>query len=231
MGAMPPGTERHRSLALASLVESFGNRPRLHVLDLGPAVGGTVEFLASHHCKVYIQDIYPILTPGTGADSRARMGMAAPAERAVVREARDTWEARQEREEQEAAVASRRMQLSHLLEFPADTRFDAVLAWDLLNYLERDEVAALARQLEHYCRPGALLFALISILKTIPDEPQRFRILDKETLAYESRSAAVRPCPRYAPAELNELLRGFQLDRSFLLRHGMQEYLFSRDKG
>ena len=81
---------------------------------------------------------------------------------------------------------------------------------------------------EERFQPGATLFALISILKQIPAEPMRFRILDQETLAYEARTAATRPCPRYAPAELNELLRGFRLDRSFLMRHGIQEYLFAR---
>ena len=59
----------------------------------------------------------------------------------------------------------------------------------------------------------------------------RFRILDQEHLAYEIRTASLRPCPRYAPAELNELLRGFRLDRSFLMRHGTQEYLFARQAG
>ena len=38
-----------------------------------------------------------------------------------------------------------------------------------------------------------------------------------------------RPGPRFAPAELNELLRGFRVDRPFLLRHGIQEYLFMRE--
>ena len=38
--------ESHRSLGLASLLEGFAGRPRLQVLDLGPAVGDNVEFLS-----------------------------------------------------------------------------------------------------------------------------------------------------------------------------------------
>jgi len=223
--------ESHRSLGLASLLEAFAGRPRLHVLDLGPAVGDNIEFLSRFGCKLYIQDLYPAIVPWQHAMSGLPTPGAATVatiDRAAVREARETWEARppgQGGDDEEPGLADR---FGQLLSFPDDTCFDAVLVWDLINYLERREVAALARQLARFCRPGAQLFALISILKQIPAEPLRFRILDQEHLAYETRTSAVRPCPRYAPAELSELLRGFRLDRSFLMRHGIQEYLFAR---
>ena len=74
-----------------------------------------------------------------------------------------------------------------------------------------------------------MIFSLISILKTIPAQPIRFRIVDEQNLAYEVRTAATRPAPRFAPAEMNDLLKGFRVDRSFLLRHGIQEYLFVKE--
>lgn len=229
--AAPSGLESHRSLGLASLLEGFSGRPRLQVLDLGPAVGGNVEFLSRFGCKLYIQDLYPALVPLQAAVTMLPAPGAATVatiDRAAVREARETWEPRPPHEGVEHDESSLAGRFDRLLAFPDDTHFDAVLIWDLINYLERREVAALARQLARFCQPGAMVFALISILKQIPAEPLRFRILDHETLAYESRTAATRPCPRYAPAELNELLRGFKLDRSFLMRHGIQEYLFAR---
>jgi hypothetical protein len=199
--ALPSAPEAHRSLAFSALLEAIGRRGRLHVLDLGPALGGNVEFLARFGCKLYIEDLYGALAAHGGRPSGDRDRNGAAAERLFA----------------------------ELLPFPPDTRFDVVLAWDLFNYLERREVGALARYLASFCRPGALLFALVSILKQIPAQPIRFRILDSERLAYEQRSAASRPCPRYASGELDELLRGFRLDRSYLLRHGIQEYLFSRE--
>jgi len=228
------GPLSHRSLGLASLLEAFAGRPRLHVLDLGPAVGGNVEFLSRFGCKLYIQDLYPALVPwqtAIGGLPTPGAATVATIDRAAVREAHETWDARPPRPDggdEETGLAGR---FGQLLAFPEETRFDAVLIWDLINYLERREVAALARQLARFCGPGAVMFALISILKQIPAEPMRFRILDQEHLAYETRTAAVRPCPRYAPAELSELLRGFRLDRSFLMRHGTQEYLFARQAG
>jgi hypothetical protein len=232
--AAPADPESHRSLGLASLIEAFAGRRRLQVLDLGPAVGGNVEFLSRFGCKLYIQDLYPALVPwqtAMGGLPTPGAATVATIDRAAVREAHETWDARPAREggeDEETGLVGR---FGQLLAFPEETRFDAVLIWDLINYLERREVAALARQLARFCAPGAQLFALISILKQIPAEPMRFRILDHEHLAYETRTASVRPCPRYAPAELNELLRGFRLDRSFLMRHGTQEYLFTRQAG
>jgi len=115
---------------------------------------------------------------------------------------------------------------------PAEGRqFDLVLAWDLFNYLDRKELASLGSRLRQFCRPGALIFALVSYHKTIPAQPIRFRFVDQDQdqLIYERRTTVERPGPRFAPAEFNELLRGFRVDRSFLLRHGIQEYLFMRE--
>lgn len=110
-------------------------------------------------------------------------------------------------------------------------QFDLVLAWDLFNYLDRKELADLGRRLRQFCKPGALIFALVSYHKTIPAQPIRFRFVDQDEdqLIYERRTTVERPSPRLAPAELNALLGGFRVDRSFLLRHGIQEYLFIRE--
>ncbi len=108
--------------------------------------------------------------------------------------------------------------------------YDIVFAWDLYNYLSRKELRYLASELRRLCRPGALVFALIWIHKTIPAQPIRFRIQSPEQLLYERRTTVERPGPRFAPAELNQAMGGFQVDRSFLLRHGIQEYLFIRDE-
>ena len=118
---------------------------------------------------------------------------------------------------------------AELLPLPEGTRIDVVLAWDLFNYLNRKELARLAEHLARFCRPGALLFTLMSTQKEIPAQPIRFKIVDEEKLLYDLRTSSTRPSPRFAPAEVRDLLRGFRVDRSFLLRHGIQEYLFVRE--
>jgi SAM-dependent methyltransferase len=115
------------------------------------------------------------------------------------------------------------------LPLPEDTRFDVILAWDLFNYLHRKELAVFSEQLRRYTQSGALLFAMVSYHKTIPAQPYRFKIKDEQHLVYDRRTSTERPSPRLAPAEVTNLLKGFRVDRSFLLKHGIQEYLLVRD--
>ena len=115
---------------------------------------------------------------------------------------------------------------NYLLPYHEDTRFDLVLLWNLLDYLDRDDIGRLAAHIARFCRPGTLIYALISTRQKIPGTPTDFKILDKDNLLYQYTTSAQRDCPRYRQVGLLELLRGFGVKRSFLLRNGMQEYLF-----
>jgi len=115
-----------------------------------------------------------------------------------------------------------------LLSFGESARFDIVLAWDLFNYLEPGQIEALVECLARSCHTGAILLAMISSAPTIPERPTVFRILDREHLAYESGTGPVKTGPRYQPRDVARMVSGFQVMYSFLLRHGVQEYLFLR---
>lgn len=115
------------------------------------------------------------------------------------------------------------------LPLPEGAQYDVVLAWDLFNYFTRKELSHLTARLRQACRPGAHVLALVWIHKTIPAQPIRFRFHGKDQLAYERRTALERPGSRFQPADINQLMSGFRVDRSFLLRHGIQEYLFVRE--
>lgn len=116
-----------------------------------------------------------------------------------------------------------------LLPLPEGAQYDVVLAWDLFNYFTRKELSHLTARLRQACNPGAHVLVLLWIHKTIPAQPIRFRFHGKDQLAYERRSTQERPGSRFQPADINQLMSGFRVDRSFLLRHGIQEYLFVRE--
>jgi len=114
-----------------------------------------------------------------------------------------------------------------LLPLPDNRKFDVILAWDLLNYLEILDVSSLIRYLSRFCCPGTLLFALIFDLKEMPEEISVYRIVDEERLCYEYGSAALRTCPRHQPRPITAAMPQFRVANSFRLRNGVVEYIFS----
>jgi hypothetical protein len=116
-----------------------------------------------------------------------------------------------------------------ILPLPEETRFDVILAWDLLNYLDQQQVSGLIRHLRGFCHPGALLFALIFDQPQMSAAPIRFRIAGMERLIYESRTTDSRACPRHQPRDVQRMLAGFRTASSFRLRNGIQEYVFEYD--
>lgn len=112
-----------------------------------------------------------------------------------------------------------------LLPYQKGTRFDIILAWDLLNYIQGNHIESLAHHLAGFCHTRTLMLTFISTQKQIPDEPTKFRIVDQQHLSYEVCTAAMRHCPRYNSLELKKRVPGFTINSSFLLKNGMQEYL------
>ncbi len=110
---------------------------------------------------------------------------------------------------------------------PGGRPFDLILAWDLLNYLERPHLTQLGEHLGKLCRRESLLFALIANQKQISDTPTRFLIIDADTLRYETGSRSTRIAPQYKEPDLDRLMPAFEVETSYLLRNGMQEYVMS----
>ena len=106
--------------------------------------------------------------------------------------------------------------------------FDVILAWDLLNYLDRAQFARVMARLSHLSRAGTNLLAFMYTQGDIPAHPPVYRILDGKTLSCGPGHPDLRPGPGYSPAEVEQLFQGFGGLRAFLLRHGPMEYLLSR---
>lgn len=121
---------------------------------------------------------------------------------------------------------SRSATMAEIMAFSPDTVFDVILAWDLLNYLELEEIDVLIGHLNRWCRPGTFLFALISSQPEIPEEPNIFKIVDRERMISQARSNTLRLSPRYHPKDLARILAPFEVSSSFLLRNGIQEFVF-----
>jgi hypothetical protein len=121
--------------------------------------------------------------------------------------------------------------LERLLPMAPDEKFDAVLAWDVFDYMRPDQVACLADRLAKACRPEAPLLLFVSTRRTIPATPLRYRIVNRENVAHDGPLEPSRPCPRYGQHDIQRLLPAFSVRRSFLLRSGIQEFLLAPEQG
>ena len=110
---------------------------------------------------------------------------------------------------------------------PSDGPVELVFAWDLLNYLNRELVTTLGRHLAAICGRDSLLFVLVANRPEIPESPGRYLIIDPETLRYENPSKRNRSAPGYKEPELERLMPAFEVETSYLLRSGIQEYVLT----
>lgn len=107
-----------------------------------------------------------------------------------------------------------------------DLNFDVVLAWDVLNYLDKPVLRALMADLATSVDRNTQLHAYVYPRQSMPAHPSRFRISTDGSLQIEPGSQELVPSPCYRQPELEKLMPDLIVQRSVLLKNGIQEYLF-----
>ena len=108
---------------------------------------------------------------------------------------------------------------------------DAVLCWDILNYLSKPALSALGQRLGEIVRPGGLIHALIDIGNPrMSRYPARYVVVGEDELTQEITGPLDRSAPRYTPWDLEKHGRNFSVERSVMLRNRMQEYLLHQQE-
>lgn len=106
----------------------------------------------------------------------------------------------------------------------ARTSFDAVLLWDLLDYLEPALVKQIVANLTELLRPGGVVFAMFHSKK--PEGFQRYRVMDSNTLQVVS-TPVICPAQRaYQNREIQDLFGRYRTVKSFVGRDQLRETLF-----
>lgn len=103
--------------------------------------------------------------------------------------------------------------------------YDLILAWDVLDYLDRHQLQELFTNLESLRSEGTRLLAFLSYSKEMPMHPRGFRIESRDRLTYDP-PVSQRPCPRYQEANVLKVVPNLDVEASFLMRHGAREYVF-----
>jgi hypothetical protein len=105
-------------------------------------------------------------------------------------------------------------------------KVDTVLCWDLLNYLSLPLLKAFATHLVAIMAPTGVLHGYIHLAENkMAQHPQRFSVNGDDRVVRLDHDPAVRKTPRYSYSDLEKHAVGLHVERSVLLRNGMQEYL------
>jgi cyclopropane fatty-acyl-phospholipid synthase-like methyltransferase len=113
--------------------------------------------------------------------------------------------------------------LAENLQYPRAT-FDAVLLWDLLDYLEPTLVKQMVANLTELLRPGGVILAMFHSKR--PEAFQRYRVADSSTLQVIS-SPVICPSQKvYQNREIQDLFARYRTMKSFVGRDQLRETLF-----
>ena len=105
-----------------------------------------------------------------------------------------------------------------------DSSFDAVLLWDLLDYLEPTLAKQMVTKVTELLRPAGVVFAMFHSKK--PEGFQRYRVADSNTLQMIS-SALICPAQKvYQNREIQDLFGRYRTMKSFVSRDQLRETLF-----
>src|SRR5215467_2976752 len=177
------------------------------LLDLGPAWQTTLNFFIERGFRVTSDDLLHSLKDFQAEEEVRLKNAAASPDNAI--------------DLTPAGRAARFVQAS--LVYPPSS-FDAVLLWDILDYMEpavaKQSVAALTEVL----RPGGIVFAMFHSKK--PETFQRYRVADSNTLQVIGATPLVPAQRVYQNREIQDLFNRFRTVKSFVGRDQLRESLF-----
>lgn len=178
------------------------------LLDLGPVWQTTVNFFIERGFKVYTEDLLTAWKEFLRSEED-RLREMAPGTDAT--------------EMTPAARAERFLRNS--LQYSPDT-FDAVLAWDLLDYLDSELVPRVVTRLTELIKESGVILAIFHSRK--PDCFFRYRVVNAQN--FELLSApALFPAQRiFQNREIQNLFSRFHSSKTFVGRDQLREGLFIR---
>ncbi|HKT46022.1 MAG TPA: class I SAM-dependent methyltransferase [Candidatus Acidoferrales bacterium] len=204
---MPERTESARvSNGLKELLWNLDGLGRGTLLDLGPAWQTTLSFFIERGFRVSSDDIL------------RSWKMFLDEEESKLREdgtLRDTLD---------LTPRGRAVRfLEENLQY-GKSSFDAILLWDLLDYLEPNLGKEMVAQLTELLRPGGVIFAMFHSKK--PEGFQRYRIADSSTLQVVATPVICPAQKAYQNREIQDLFGRYRTMKSFVGRDQLRETLF-----
>jgi len=204
----------HYGRALKELTGRLKKAGHPRLLDLGLTCGANIEFFIRLGCKVHVDDYATSLM--------GRPQLVPPQASAPV--------------SNKSFAPSRKKSTGPIVNIPPvdyeDGVFQAVLCWDLFDYLSGPEASALAAEINRVTSAGGYLLALFGPAQnTSRRRPRRFRILDDKSVRAETL-----PGPEYLPhhlanRDIAHLFSSYEMGHTVLLKDGTREMLLRKRRG
>jgi hypothetical protein len=179
---------------------------RGHLLDMGPARQTTITFFIERGFKVYTDDLLTTWKIFLDADEQRKRELAPDADRS----------------EMTPAARAQRF-LDSTLQYP-DGTFDAVLLWDILDYLDNELMTKLVAKLTSLVRDGGVVFAIFHARK--PESFHRYRVMDAQNLELIPGVCPFAPQRVFQNREISDLFRRYRSSKTFVGRDQLREGLF-----
>src|SRR6266851_102518 len=177
-----------------------------HLLDLGPARQTTITFFIERGYKVYTEDLLATLQYFLDEEAQRLKKIPAGADRS-------------EMSPEERAKKF----LGSTMLYP-DNTFDAVLMWDIMDYLDSDLMAKLAVRITSLVRDGGVVFAMFHARK--PVLFHRYRVVDGQNLELIPATCPFQPQRVFQNREISNLFSRYRTSKMFVGRDQLREGLF-----
>ncbi len=113
--------------------------------------------------------------------------------------------------------------------FPQETgSVDGILAWDVIDYLDKNSAAELAAQLTRVLRPDGALLGFFGTAQPRDTHYTKFIIVDEQNLKYRAYPAARGRQAAMLNRDIIRLFSGLRVSDSFLLQNNVREILFRK---
>jgi hypothetical protein len=177
-----------------------------HLLDLGPARQTTITFFIERGYKVYTEDLLATWKNFLDDEEDRRRKLPVGAD----------WSG--------LAPEGRAKRFLETTMLYPDHTFDAVLVWDILDYLDADLMTLLAARLTSLVRDGGVVFAMFHTRK--PELFHRYRVLDAQNLELIPATCPFLPQRVFQNREISNLFGRYRSSKMFVGRDQLREGLF-----
>ena len=193
------GRMTRRSSGLQEFVRALGKDEGLRVLDMGPTSPTNIARLTEQGQKVHNEDIL--------------LGSMDPAFQSTTQDGKQTIDV-------EKFLAENLRHERHM--------FDAVLCWDVPDYLNEALVKPMVERLHHITKPGGVLLAFFHTRDAGPEAPYyRYHMVGTDTLELQ-KGPRFRLQRVFNNRHIESLFKDFSSLKFFLAKDNVREVLVVR---